>query len=377
MDEMGGCMLFYRQFVERDDYELFVVTDRADFSSDRIPHLICEHPKIIRRLMKTRLALFAHDYVHVFGGSWVPAPILEAARQFKPDLIMTGAETWMADLAANLARKLKVPLAGHFMDWPTFAMMGHPWVKRHASDKFRRRYQQCDLAFGICPEMLETLGAHRNAHVFYPSGQANDAKQTKPRRPQGSPFTILFAGNLGQWYGRMLECLAPHFRGENDVRLRIAGGNALWGVEVEKALRQEDTYLGFLKGSEYKAAFDNADALLLIMGFGAENRLIESTSFKSKLADYLTSGLPLVVWGPDYCTAVRHARREDFAEVVTADDPGAVVTAVRALARNPGRSAELVENGLRFWEKNLDANQVMPKALQAINAVVTKTGCQE
>jgi hypothetical protein len=362
-------MLFYRQFVERDDYDLFVVTDRSDFSSDRFPYLIFEHPKIIRRLMKTRLALFAHDYVHVVGGSWVPASILEAARHFKPDVIMTGAETWMADLAANLAMKLKIPLVGHFMDWPTFAMMGHSWVKRHASDKFRRRYQRCDLAFGICPEMLETLGAHRNAHVFYPSGQAGESKTPKSRRTHGNSFTVLFAGNLGQWYGRMLECLVPHFRRENDVQLRIAGGNALWGDEVEKSLRQEGTYLGFLKGAEYKSAFDNADALLLIMGFGAESRLIESTSFKSKLADYLTSGLPLVVWGPDYCTAVRHASRENFAEVVTTDDPGEVVAVVKALARNPSRSAELVKNGFLFWEKNLNANRVMPQALHAINTV--------
>jgi glycosyltransferase involved in cell wall biosynthesis len=337
--------------------------------------LIYEHPKIVQRLMKTRLALFAHDYVQVFGGSCVPASFLEAARQFKPDVIMTGAETWMADMAAGLACKLKVPLVGHFMDWPTFAMMGHSWVKRHASEKFRRRYQRCDLAFGICPEMLETLGAHRNAHVFYPSGQAGGARAPKSRQMQGYPFTILFAGNLGQWYGRMLESLASHFRREKDVRLQIAGSNALWTAEVEKSLRQEGTHLGFLKGAEYKAAFDNADALLLIMGFGTASRLIESTSFKSKLADYLTSGLPLVVWGPDYCTAIRHARREDFAEVVTTDDPVAVVTAVKALARNPSRSAKLVENGFKYWEKNLDANKVMPQALEAIRAVVMDKHC--
>lgn len=368
---MGGCVLFYRQFVERDDYEVFVVTDRADFSSGQIPHIIHRHPPILRRLMKTRLALFAHDYVHVFGGRWIPASILEAARRFKPDAVMVGAETWIADLGVRLAKKLQAPLIGHFMDWPTFAMMGHGWAKRHASGMFRRRYQACDLAFGICPEMLEALGPHPNARVFYPSGQRNGARLARPPRAAGSPFTVFFAGNLGQWYGKMLGRLAACFRGERDVSLRIAGRGAQWTAEEESALKKEGTYLGFLKGADYEAAFDRADALLLAMGFGEEDRLIESTSFKSKLADYLVSGLPVIVWGPEYCTAVRHARREKFAEIVTSDDPRAVLAAAKALAQDPKRAAELIENGIRFWQANLDAKKVMDAALEATKALVS------
>lgn len=370
MDEMGGCILFHRQFVERDDYEVFVVTDRADFSSGQIPHIIYQHPRIVRRLMKTRLALFAHDYVHVFGGRWIPASILEAARRFKPDAVMVGAETWIADLGVRLAKKLRMPLIGHFMDWPTFAMMGHGWVKRHASGMFRRRYQACDLAFGICPEMLEALGPHPNARVFYPSGQRNGARLARPPRAAGSPFTVFFAGNLGQWYGKMLSRLAACFRGERDVSLRIAGRNAEWTAEEEATLRKEGVYLGFLKGADYDAAFANADALLVAMGFGEEDRLIESTSFKSKLADYLASGLPVIVWGPEYCTAVRHARREKFAGIVTSADPRAVVAAARTLAQDPKLAAALVENGIRFWGANLNADSVMHGARQAISSVV-------
>lgn len=373
INDMGACTLFYRQFVERDDYELFVVTDRPDFSSDNIPYLIYEHPRIIRRLMKTRFSYFAHDYVQVFGGTLVPSSILSAAREFKPDMIMIGADTWIADLGIHLAHKLKVPLVGHFMDWATFAIQGHPWAKRYASKMFRRRYYQCDLAFGICPEMLETLGTHPNAHVFYPSGTGGNMKNinvVKASPAKEEPFTVLFAGNLSQWYGPMLANLSSHFRAEQDVRLRIAGRSASWGAEVEQELRSQGIFLGFLKGAEYQAAFEQADALLVMMGFGAEDRLIESTSFKSKLADYLTSGLPVVVWGPEYCTAVRHARRENFAEVVTVDDPKAVIAVVKALAGDAERSAELVKNSRRFWAKNLDANKVMPQALSAIRAVI-------
>ena len=370
MNDMGGCILLHRQFVERDDFEVFVVTDRRDFTSDSIPHLLCGHPAWLQRLMRSRLALFAHDYAHLCGGLRIPAAIMAAAREFRPDVVMMGAETWLADIAARVARRLRVPLAGHFMDWPSFAALGHGWAKKRLSARFRWRYRQCDLAFGICPEMLEALGPHPNAHVFYPAGNRPAVAPSGKGLGRNAPFTVLFAGNLGQWYGLMLASLAAQLRSERDIRLRIAGGNASWGAAVEADLRRDGVFLGLLKGEDYQKVYHDCDALLLAMGFEPDGRLIESTSFKSKLADYLTSGRPLVVWGPEYCTAVRHARREDFAEVVTTENPAAVVAAFRKIARDPARAAQLVAHGQRFWAENLDAEKVMPRACEAIRSLV-------
>lgn len=357
-------MIFYRQFVERNDYDLFVVTDREDFSSNQFAWLQYRLPRILRRLQQTRIANFVHDLVHLTAGWRIPRGIETAAREFNPDLVMIGAETPIADLGIALSKKLKVPLVGHFMDWPTFSMCGHRWIFKFASQRFLARYRACDLAFGICPEMLEKLGHHRNAHVFYPSGNPPELTPKIRVRNQGKPFRLLFAGNLGQWYGSMVLSLAKVLSGASSIRFTIAGKNAVWSEEEMKWLKVSGIYVGYKKGDEYDELFEDTDCVLVCMGFGEDARLIESTSFKSKFVDYLVSGRPIVVWGPEYCTAVRHAKKYGFAEFVTDPNPEIVQKSVLELAHDPKRSEDLVHNALKFFEMEIAANIVFKRAYE-------------
>jgi hypothetical protein len=363
MDEMGGSIVFYRQFVERDEYEVFVVTDREDFSTDLFPWIRYRLPQILRRLQRTRLAKYVHDLVHFTSGLRIPNDIKTAAQQFNPDLVMIGAETPIADLGISLSKKLKVPLVGHFMDWPTFAIGGHSWISSYASKRFRERYRACDLAFGICPEMLERLGPHPNAHVFYPSGKFPDFIASPRVKAPNEPCHMLFAGNLGQWYGRMVLQLAQAIPSHKNLKFSIAGKNANWTSEEETWLIKNKIFAGFKKGAEYEKLFESADCLLVCMGFDKEAELIESTSFKSKFVDYLRSGKPIVVWGPEYCTAVRHARKYGFAACVTDSNPCSVVEAASRLLRDSERCERQITKALKFFKEKNDCEIVFSKAL--------------
>jgi glycosyltransferase involved in cell wall biosynthesis len=373
IDSLGGALLFHRQFNGSTDYELFVVTDNLAYQAGEWPAIVLRFPAPVRRLMRTRLGLYVHDAVHLLRGAWIPPRVWRAARRFNPDLVLTGAETSMADLADRLARRLQRPLAGHFMDWPTYGMLAHRPVLAWASRQFVRRYRRCQLAFGICPEMLEALGPHPNARVFYPFAPAHS--QPLPPPPPGPispqrPYTLLFAGNLGEWYGQALLDLWERIPAGGSLKLAIAGRHASWSAEREWQLVEDGTYLGFLKGQPYQDALARADALLVIMGFEAGARQIESTSFKSKIVDYLLAERPLIVWGPDYSTAVRHARSEGFGLVVDTPDPAAVVKALKRLRDDPGLGRRLVEAGARFRRRCLEADVVLPAALEAKQALV-------
>jgi hypothetical protein len=269
----------------------------------------------------------------------------------------------MSDLAITLGKKLDIPVAGHFMDWPTYASLGHSWVKRKFTTLFKRRYHRCHLAFGICPEMLEALGPHPNAHVYYPSGNWRGEETRASQGANDCPFVIMFAGNLGQWYGHAIVELLDALEGHEKIQLKVAGKNAPWTGERGKELMAAGNFLGFLDHEACANALADADALLVIMGFDEESRMIESTSFKSKMVDYLVQQKPLIIWGPEYCTAVKHARREGFAEVVTDRDPAAVVRVAEELRVNTAKRATLVQNGERFFKENLDADIVFGRAL--------------
>jgi glycosyltransferase involved in cell wall biosynthesis len=280
----------------------------------------------------------------------------------------------MSDLALTLGKKLNVPVAGHFMDWPTYASLGHAWVKRKFTRIFKRRYHRCHLAFGICPEMLDALGPHPNAHVYYPSGMWKDIEGNYSRNDASNSFVIMFAGNLGQWYGNAVVELLDALEEEKGITLKVAGKNAPWTGEREEQLVKEGIFLGFLDHEACAVELRKADALLVIMGFDEESRMIESTSFKSKMVDYLVQQKPLIIWGPEYCTAVKHARRKGFAEVVTEYDPRFVVNAAKMLKSSEKRRKELVRNGRQFFKENLDANNVFREALERTRESIRKYG---
>jgi hypothetical protein len=362
MDEMGGCVILHRQFVEKNDYDLFVVTDRLDDLGNKFPWMRYRLPKIVQRLQKTRFSKFIYDFVHLSAIWWIPLEIEKAARQFRPDIVLIGAETPIADFGVLLAKKLKVPLAGHFMDWPTFSIVGHKWISKYASHRFRARYHACQLAFGICPEMLNALGSHPNAHVFYPSGPMPGFIPKQRTRKLGEPFRLLFAGNLGQWYGGMVLSLAKTLSVMSNIRFTIAGKNAAWSEQEKQWLYDKGIYVGYKKGNEYNQLFIDTDCLLVCMGFSEDARLIESTSFKSKFVDYLVSGRPIVVWGPEYCTAIRHAKKYGFAEFVTDHNPETAKKTVLNLAGDQQRCEGLVRNALKFFESEIDANIVFKRA---------------
>jgi hypothetical protein len=373
MDTLGGSLLFYRQFHHSGDYELLVITDNPAYQPIESRSMLLRLPAWMQRLMRTRFGLFVHDAVHLLRGVWIPPELWRVSQRFQPDLVLTGCETSMADLAWRLARRLRRPLVGHFMDWPTYGMLAHRPVLAWASRQFVRRYRRCHLAFGICPEMLAQLGPHPNARVFYPFASAYTEPPAPPPlaciSPQ-RPYTLLFAGNLGEWYGDALLALWRAIPARSSIKLVIAGRHANWSSEQEENLLADGTYLGFLKGQLYRDALSRADALLVIMGFDEQARLIESTSFKSKIVDYLLAERPLIVWGPPYSTAVRHARAEGFGLVVDSPDPLAVLAALQRLSADPALGQCLVDAGRRFRERCLDASVVLPAALEAKRTLV-------
>lgn len=56
------------------------------------------------------------------------------------------------------------------------------------------------------------------------------------------------------------------------------------------------------------------------------------TSFPSKLVEYAQLGKPIVIWGPEYCSAVRWARTKDSALCVTDRSAASLVKALETVA---------------------------------------------
>jgi hypothetical protein len=97
---------------------------------------------------------------------------------------------------------------------------------------------------------------------------------------------------------------------------------------------------------------EKADALLVPMSFAAEDRVSAELSFPSKLTDYSVIGVPLLIRGPSYCSAVRWALdNPKVAEVLTSENAGEMNMAIRRLATDAGHRVTLGRKALEVGQR--------------------------
>ena len=142
-NDCGVRIVMYRHLVERTPFELHVVSN-ADFADDLLIHTKLRLPYVIERLRKSRfgprLSKLIADYQNLIWSRTIPKALDNAITTYKPDVILTLAETNLCHIAARAAKKHKSPLAGLFLDW--FPIMkghfGHQWTRGLLSNRYRK-----------------------------------------------------------------------------------------------------------------------------------------------------------------------------------------------------------------------------------------------
>jgi len=372
-------MSFYRHFVERSDFEIFVATDSMEVEQYGVPYrfLRFDVPKWLKRMQHTRFYRWFWQYNQSIAGYFVPQQVWETARDFKPDLVFTigGSWNWTARLAQRVSQRLRVPLVASFNDWFDFGVLMHPYFRGSLERAFRDFYRDCDLAFCTSEGMLEALGPHPSAHVLYPIGNSfvDDKREFIPFASNGRPATVFFAGSLSFWYGPMLERLVL---GGSDsfLRFEIFGSHvhATWSESFDSFARTAGVYKGQVPFDRLRTYAQDANLLLLPMGFGEECAQTERTSFKTKFLDYLTFQKPIVIWGPEYCSAVRVAREFDAAECYTSPDAAGCIATLENVARNPERQKQLVANAHRMYQSRFEPSRIHAVLLKECEALVRR-----
>jgi glycosyltransferase involved in cell wall biosynthesis len=340
-NDCGVRIVMYRHLVDRAPFEMHVVS-HSDFAHDLLIHTRISLPNTLQRVRKSRLgpwlSKWLHDYENHIWPLAVDRRLQHVIDVFKPDVILTLAETGLCHMAARAARRNGIPLAGLFLDW--FPIMpphdGHSAFRGILNRRYRSLYKQCDLAICTSDGMKEVLGPHRNAHVVYPMpGRHIAFTEAYPERR--GKFRLVYVGAAQNFYGRMLRTLLDSFRGRSDLELIIVGPTGDWPENEILQAQEDGSSLGFMPPEEAAKVINGADALLVVMSFEREQEIFMRTSFTTKYLDYVAFGKPVILWGPRYCTPVRVARREDGALIVDQADAESVVSAAASLAQDPER----------------------------------------
>ena len=338
-NDCGVRIVMHRHLVERSPFELHVASN-ADFAEGLLIHTKLELPFPFQKIKKSRfgpvLRKWILDFENLVWQLFGCRQLEKSVDKFQPDVILTLAETGLCHIAHKVARKYQIPLAGLFLDW--FPIMnghfGHKCTQPILSQRYRDLYASCDLAFCTSDGMQEVLGPHPNSHVIYPMpGWHKLPEKTFP--PVTGKFRIVYVGAAQGFYGRMLRSLMHALEKNPDMELIIVGPTQDWPAEEIRRAKKKGICLGFMPPEKAAEVLAGADALLVVMSFEKEHELFMRTSFTTKFLDYSAFAKPVILWGPDYCTPSRLAKREDAALVVETESPAGVIAATKKLMDEP------------------------------------------
>jgi len=139
----------------------------------------------------------------------------------------------------------------------------------------------------------------------------------------------------------MLRALMHEIRKYPSLELIIVGPTQDWPEEEIRRAKDKGICLGFMPPAKAAEALAGADVLLVVMSFEREQELFMRTSFTTKFLDYAAFAKPVILWGPNYCTPSRLAKREGAALVVETESPEGVIAAAKKLMDEPAEVERL------------------------------------
>ena len=349
---MHGSTLVYRLFESYPAEKLLIVEGLYESQADRrLPNVQYRAIKSsLSRLLKNRFShhLWPLSLARVYLSS---RSISRIVRSYRPQAVITVVVGQAWEAAASYATRADLPL--HLIvhdDWPnnpTCTSLQRRW----ADSALRRWYPMAASRLCISPYMAEEFSRRYRAKgdVLYPSRASNTLEfEAPPPSLSGSckPFTVAFCGSIYFDYARALQRMAIALQ-EIGGRLLVFGPKSFAGVDA--FLQEPNLELqGALSSPEMiRRSREEAHAIFVPMAYGERDRHNMEISFPSKLADCTATGLPLIIDGPDYCSAVRWARENPgVSEIVTDGSVDGLRAALQQL-QDPAVRLRLAQEAIR------------------------------
>lgn len=362
----AGQIILYRHLVNQPGITLEVYGGEP-----RKRNLSSILRRIAGRLGRSRLHRFIEDFWVAWGGRWLDSELPETIVAPGRTIVVTVAHGDGFMAAQRYARRHRLPLLVFFQDWwPDMADVHRPF-HRLLERKFRSLYMHANAALCVCPGMQQALGENPRAQDLYPIPAAGTIL-TKPDSGAGKPMRILYSGNLSD-YGPMLGEAMDASLEHPEILLQVRGNNPAWSDERKAKMRANGRWLDFAPRAELDAWLASADAFLIPMVFDTGVRLRMETSFPSKLSEFAKFGKPLVVWGPDYCSAIEWGRQRSNALCVTNSDPECLLLEIQQLRDSRESTAKLAEAAIVSAGAEFSSERIHALFYQSLEECIRKT----
>lgn len=336
------------------------------------PDTITCFSKILKRLQKSWLDRIGNDLdVIRYGQAWNKTlegiRISDMTKQGKL-IVLTVAHGDGCWAAQSFAAYHNFPLVVFFHDWWPDSPKLHKPFRNLLNRNLIKLYQGSSLALCVSQGMKEALGSHPNSRVLYPIPNFRtlladqDIKQTSR---SSSFLNVIYFGNLCE-YGFMLGQLLKTIKEKSTIHFQVRGANPNWSAEFCSEMRSRGLWLDFVSREKLNEWSANADAFLVVMSFEPALRRRMETSFPSKLPEYAQFGKTLVIWGPEYCSAVRWAKGGDWGLCITDESSQSVVCALETLRNSSEKQRYYSGQAKKAAQKEFNPNYLQNSFLTSI-----------
>jgi glycosyltransferase involved in cell wall biosynthesis len=368
----GGPIQIYRHFVESNDFEFQSITESSDRAFPYLETGQAWVDRCIYRGGKTRLFPDLLTLNYLMAENREAKKLLPLAQAFQPQAIVTIAYGSYSFVAAAVARQMKLPLITFFHDWWPDLTPCRGWSKQWLDKRFRALYKETSLALCVCESMRKELGQHPNSVVLYPIPTVDGCTQSPPPQKHRERFQVTYLGTLEGDYGKLVQTLVPALKrnSETPFHLNLYGPAADWPEATLEDAQLAGLYGGKRYGIDAQTVLTEADALLVVMSFTQNQRRRVITSFPSKLLEYAAYGKPIVVWGPEECSAVQFLKTHAAGVVVTSSDPNDLIQCISRLAHDREWQAELCKAAQQLFASHFEPQRIHQQLLDSVQSLL-------
>jgi glycosyltransferase involved in cell wall biosynthesis len=368
----AGSILFRRLFLGYPAERLLVIGEPPQPGAELLP---CRYQTVSclgRRLETTRFSRVPRT-LDALGIHRVSDRAVEKlVGEFKPDVVVTVMQSLSFYGAAyRYARKHTLPLVLIVHDLPEEFERVFPAARPAQRRLNARIYNYASKRFCISPQMRDYLADVYGAagDVLYP----NRSEDLKPRPialnkelRNGNNLTIGYAGSLAYGYGPQLAKMVAAFE-QTRSALRIYSRTPL--PTSSSAVQ----FAGYAPAEEtWKRIQNECDAVILPYAFDdVGNELLYRTHFPSKLPEYLSLGMPIIVIGPSYATGVQWAKNNPEATLtVESNCPADWARAIERLRESNELRIKLAECAVVSGNRDFDPVQIRKTFLAGLTNAV-------
>lgn len=280
--------------------------------------------------------------------------VIDIAKSFNPDLILSLTMGFQWEIAFKVASFFKIPLD----------LILHDMLETHVdfrffpnfNAKFEQVFKYARNRFCISPTM-EKIYYQRfgiASEVLFPIGKELRKDFKQQYKAKKKPIKVVYFGNIWRNTPTVSTLITlAHLIHKKGIELIVFSNESIAFFQ-EHGLKTTNVVANlFWKHDELLAwCKENASIFCLPMPFEAKFKAVVQHSFPSKITDYTSLGLPVLVHAPKWASITKFVEanhKYHFAELITNESEAALENAIDTLMDTNYRR-QLGENSWQLWQ---------------------------